>query len=225
MTPAPILPVSILKSSRTRSLSLSSNRESSLHPRSTEPRRPNLGKSHTTTVINKAPLKEESISLSWPLVRWSANPKRKQQPLLYFDIGFDPRHPQNLRDKRMGGDWLLLSDTDRRLPASTHCTLTEMFIDCPLIGLITVKRAAGIRCIDVFRDIYDAYRRRLREDEAPQDISRYYRFFEQRCLDSPGPDAEKRAGMRRVDLLRGHRFFDGLSRSGADWKLEFARMA
>jgi hypothetical protein len=138
--------------------------------------------------------------------------------MLYFDIGFDPRQAKNLMDNK-SASLLPLRDADRSLPASTHCTLTKMVIDCPHIGRITVKRSAGLRCLDVFAAIFDAYRERLRNNEKPADIARYRHAFEQRCRDSPGPDAELRAGMRRVDLLRGDRIFDGVTRAGADWKL------
>ncbi|KAJ7705015.1 hypothetical protein B0H17DRAFT_698633 [Mycena rosella] len=142
--------------------------------------------------------------------------------MLYFDVGFDPRRPQNLRDNR-AYDLLPLPDGDRNLPISTHCTIEKMIIECPHIGQITVKRSQGVRCIDVFIAIYDAYRQRLGRDEQPHNIDRYQRYFEQRCRDSPGSEAELRAGMRRVDLLRGKRIFDGLARSGPDWKLNIDR--
>lgn len=169
-------------------------------------------------VHRTAPLKEESISLSWPLVNFTSR-KRLKKPLLYFDVGFDPRQSKNLMDKRTDR-FLPLSEADRSLPASTHCTLTKMVIECPHIGRITVRRSEGIRCLDVFSAIYDAYHEKLRRDERPHDIDRYTRAFKRRCEDSRNSEAELRAGMRRVDLLRGRRIFDGLSRSGADWKLD-----
>lgn len=143
-----------------------------------------------------------------------------RKPLLYFDVGFDPKQSKNLLDKRTDR-FLPLPESDRSLPASTHCELTKMVIECPHIGRITVKRPEGICCLDIFSAIYDAYRERLRRDERPQDVDgRYQEAFRKRCEDSPNSEAELRAGMRRVDLLRGKRIFDGLSRSGADWKLE-----
>jgi len=221
MTPVTVKP--ILKSSRTRSLSMSSNPEGSRQsvnatPTRQEPRRSSLSKSHTVTVHRTAALKEEAISLSWPLVQFAAR-KRLRKPLLYFDIGFDPRQSKNLMDKRTDR-FLPLQEADRNLPASTHCSLTKMVIECPHIGRITVRRSEGIRCLDIFCAIYDAYHKRLRRDERPKDIDRYMRAFKKRCEDSPSSEAELRAGLRWVDLLRGKRIFDGLSRSGADWKLD-----
>ncbi|KAJ7456750.1 hypothetical protein B0H11DRAFT_224543 [Mycena galericulata] len=122
-------------------------------------------------------------------------------------------------DKR-SDRFLPLPETDRNLPASTHCTLTKMVIQCPHIGQITVRRSDGIRCIDIFAAIYDAYHQKLRADERPHGIDRYTRAFRKRCEDSSDSEGELRAGLRRVDLLRGKRVFDGLSRSGADWKLD-----
>jgi len=222
MAPAPL--VSILKSSRTRSLSMSSNpevpRESlGAVPARSEPRRSSLSKSHIVTAHRIAPLKEEVISLSWPLVQYTVR-RRSRNTLLYFDARFDPRDPRNLLDNR-SGEMAPMSEADRNLPASTHCTLTEMIIRCPQIGKITVTRSKGVRCIDVFSAIYDAYHKRLRSDEMPQDIERYTRHFEKRCEDSSRPAAERMAGMRRVDLLSRHRIFDGLSQEGTDWKLDF----
>lgn len=138
--------------------------------------------------------------------------------MLYFDIGFDPRDRNNVRDKKTTL-LLPLPEADRNLPASTHCELEKMVIECPYIGEITVRRSEGIRCIDVFAAIYDAYHKRLRREEQPCDYHIYTRAFNQRCVDTPGSQAELNAGMRRVDLLRGQRIFDGLTRSGADWKL------
>ncbi|KAF7364701.1 Metallo-beta-lactamase protein [Mycena venus] len=223
MTPVPALK-SILKTSRTRSQSISSNPEPSRDrhtavPAQAEPRRSNLSKLQTVTVHHTKPLKEESIALSWPLVKFLAR-KNSRSPLLYFDAGFDPRLPINLRDNK-SGQMSSMSDGDRKLPASTHCTLTEMVIQCPKIGKITVKRSRGIRCIDVFSAVYDAYHEPVRSGELPEDMGRYLRHFHKRCEDCPRPAEEQRAGLRRVDLLRGKRIFDGLSRSGADWKLDF----
>jgi hypothetical protein len=51
-------------------------------------------------------------------------------------------------------------------------------------------------------------------------IQRCFNFYLQRCADSPGlSDYNKQHGMRRVDLLRGKRFFRGLQQSGDDWIL------
>ncbi|KAJ7214073.1 hypothetical protein GGX14DRAFT_315744, partial [Mycena pura] len=69
----------------------------------------------------------------------------------------------------------------------------------------------GLRCIDVFAAIYDAYRERLRSEEAPPDADgQCARAFVQRCRASAAPAGEHRAGMRRVDVLKGRRIFDGL---------------
>ncbi|KAJ6585565.1 hypothetical protein B0H19DRAFT_1110164 [Mycena capillaripes] len=190
-------------------------------PVRTEPRRSSLSKSQTIAIHRTAPLKEESISLSWPLVKFADRP-RLAKPLLHFDVGFDPRLPRNLGYNR-SGEWSPLSETDRNLPVATHCTLTKMVIHCPKIGEITVKKSEGIRCIDVLAAVYDAYHERLKRDEWPQDIEWYKKYFDQRCRNcASNTEAERRAGMRRVDLLRGKRIFDGLLRSGADWKLEFS---
>ncbi|KAJ6453082.1 hypothetical protein C8R45DRAFT_1083136 [Mycena sanguinolenta] len=215
---------SILKSSRTRSQSISSNPEASAAvPPQAESRRSSLskppGSSLASTVIRTKPLKPEAISLNWPLVQFSAR-RRSSNPLLYFDVGFDPRKPRNLRDNK-SNRMAPMSTTDRNLPVSTHCTVTEMVIECPHIGDVIIKQSRGILCIDVFSAIYDAYREPLGDHELPEDIGRYTRHFHRRCQDSSDAATEQIAGMRRVDLLKGKRIFDGLTRSGGNWKLGF----
>lgn len=166
------------------------------------------------------PLKEESIALSWPLVQFSGR-RRLSQPLLHFDVGFNPRDPSNLKDDRSG--WMApMPEADRKLPVSTHCTITEMTIQCPKIGKITVRRSKGLRCIDIFCAIYDAYHEKIRPGDFPKDqAARYIPHFYKRCDDCANPAEEQEVGWRRVDLLRGKRIFDGLSRSSTDpdWKL------
>ncbi|KAJ7364810.1 hypothetical protein DFH08DRAFT_840036 [Mycena albidolilacea] len=212
MTPTPAPLRSILKSSRTRSHSMSGTH--------TEPRTSNLSKLQPVALPRTKPLKEESIALSWPLVQFSGR-RRLSQPLLHFDVGFNPRDPSNLKDDRSG--WMApMPEADRKLPVSTHCTITEMTIQCPKIGKITVRRSKGVRIIDVFIAVYDAYHEKIRPGDFPKDqAARYIPHFYKRCDDCANPAEEQEVGWRRVDLLRGKRIFDGLSRSSTDpdWKL------
>jgi len=222
MTPVPAAPLkSILKSSRTRSLSISSTPEASRSRQTAaqaeEPRRSSLSKPTTVIVHTTKPLKPESISLSWPLVSFGSR-RRSSNPLFYFDIGFDPSQRTNLRDNR-SSQMAPVSTADRNLPVSTHCTITEMIIECPHVGNLIIRQSTGVLCIDVFKAIYVAYQVPLERGELPEDIGRYTEHFRTRCGDCPNPAAERRAGMRRVDLLCGKRIFDGLTRSGANWKL------
>ncbi|KAJ7848596.1 hypothetical protein B0H14DRAFT_892883 [Mycena olivaceomarginata] len=205
MTSAPLK--SILKSSRPRSQSISypeasGNRHSTAPIHGAEPRKSNLSQSQT--VYRTKPLKPEAISLSWPLVQF--NPKRRSRnPLLYFDVGCDPKRPMNLRDNR-SGQLAPMSEADRNLPVSTHCTLTEMVVECPQIGKIYITEARGILCIDVFSAVYDAYHEPLKSFQLREDMGR---------------SRERAPGARGVDLLKGQHIFNGLSRSGAEWKLDF----
>ncbi|KAJ7739962.1 hypothetical protein B0H14DRAFT_2990614 [Mycena olivaceomarginata] len=188
MTPTPAPLRSILKSSRTRSHSMSSTH--------TEPRTSKLSKLQPVALPRTKPLKEESIALSWPLVQFSGR-RRLSQPLLHFDVGFNPRDPSNLKDDRSG--WMApMPEADRKLP---------MTIQCPKIGKVTV---------------YDAYHEKIRPGDFPKDqAARYIPHFYKRCDDCANPAEEQEVGWRRVDLLRGKRIFDGLSRSSTDpdWKL------
>jgi len=157
-------------------------------------------------------MKAEAIALSWPLTPPNRSSPRKQklQKSVFFDIAFDPRKsrgvtvpiaPDLAHRMDMPADMI-------RTPASTHCTLTEMRITLDQEEFerwtIKVKRKEGIRCLDVFEAIYKTLQHRLTDEDV--------RAFGL-------PDYNKLRGMRRVDLLRGRRFFRGLKQSGDDWIL------
>lgn len=177
-------------------------------------------------------MKDEVVSLSWPLVDFSSR-KHGRMPPLYFDIGFDPRiDVWNVRANR-GGYSTPLSREEQQIAVSPHCELTEMTIVCSSEYLaqwpVTVRRKEGLRCIDVFRAIHDTYAVRLTRAElayiGESYIKRCERAFKQRCADSPGLGAvNELAGLRRVDLLRGRRIFKGITRTpgpDATWVLHF----
>ncbi|KAE9407305.1 hypothetical protein BT96DRAFT_797980, partial [Gymnopus androsaceus JB14] len=80
---------------------------------------------------------------------------------------------------------------------------------------IKVKRKEGVRCLDIFEAIYKTLQHRLTDEDirafGEARIQHCYNFYLQRCADSPGlSDYNKQRGMRRVDLLRGRRFFRGI---------------
>ena len=171
-----------------------------------------------------APLKDESISLSWPLVEYNQR-KRDHKPPLYFDIGFDPRYDMNIRVYR-GGAYSRMTPQEGDIPVSSHCTVTKMVIVCKELSRwpVIVERPEGLRCFDVFYAIYKTFQVPLTEREK-REIDRSYvdrcrHAFEQRCKDSPGLyEWNRQQGMRRVDLLRGNRIFKGIKQSGAEWTL------
>jgi len=169
--------------------------------------------------VKEVALKEESIVLSWPLVPFTDR-RHLKYPLLYYDVAFDPRENENLKDNR-ATHFLALPQEDRELPVSTHCKLTEIVIDCPHVGSLVVERPEGLRCIDVFYAIYCKYQKKPRSHEMPADRAKYLRAFEQRCKDCPGLGEYNRTkiGFLRVDLLKGNRIFDGLKRSKGRWEL------
>jgi len=169
--------------------------------------------------VKEVPLKDESIVLSWPLLPFS---ERRQHPLVYYDVAFDPRDPENIKDNRRV-HFLALPDEDRELPISTHCKLTKIVIHCPHVGSLVVERAEGLRCIDVFHAIYCKYQKKPRPHEMPAETSKYKTAFEQRCNDCPGLAEYNRTkiGFLRVDLLRGKRIFEGLKRTNGRWELLF----
>ncbi|KAJ7217939.1 hypothetical protein GGX14DRAFT_598749 [Mycena pura] len=169
--------------------------------------------------VKEVATKEESIVLSWPLVPF-ADRRHSKRPLLYYDMAFDPRDANSVKDNRRA-HFLALPDEDRELPVSTHCKVTEMIIDCPLVGSLVVTRPEGLRCIDVFYAIYCKYQKKPRSQEMPADKAKYLPAFEQRCRDCPGLSEYNRSkvGFLRVDLLRGKRIFDGLRRINGRWEL------
>ncbi|KAK6987532.1 hypothetical protein R3P38DRAFT_1320394 [Favolaschia claudopus] len=169
------------------------------------------------------PLKPKATSLRWLLVKYTSSFKRSKDPLLYFDIGFDPRNHDNLKDRRSKAGMTPVPEEDRILSASSHCFITDMNIVCPKVGVVMVSRRDGIRCIDVFDAIFQTYNEPMRQTEYPGPdvkIERYMRHFKARCDACPNPSREFWVGMRRVDLLRGRRIFDGLTRLGSDWELK-----
>lgn len=116
------------------------------------------------------------------------------------------------------------------IPASSHCTLKKMTITCKVLEgwPIVIERTEGIRCIDVFRAIYDTFSQPLTMEEvrrfcAERDSRgniKYIRAFKVRCADSPGlTEFNEKKGLLRVDLLNGHRRFKGIKQCGADWEL------
>ena len=184
----------------------------------------------TLTLFASAPQQEEAIALSWPL-NVSDRPGRLRKPRVYFDIWFSPRRDPTAVMAFTSAGFRPLSEDDHYLPASSHCVLTEMDITCPILRtsfIIKVERPQGIRCVDVFQGIFNAYDARLTAEEqrrfASEIDERCWRAFRQRCQDAPHlPEVNQRQGMRRVDLLRGVRIYDGLTRDARSqtWVLKF----
>ncbi|TFK34757.1 hypothetical protein BDQ12DRAFT_337106 [Crucibulum laeve] len=155
-------------------------------------------------------------SLPWPLVYPSYRSRMEQpQPMIYFDIAFDPRidiYSVATWDRYNGKRPLSRADGD--LPVS----MTDMIIIfSPFADLwqINVHRSRGIRCIDIFRAIYDNFAEIVTRKElayfGEDYIDKCQKIFRQRCRDSPGlSEYNRKCGMRRVDLLNGQRIFKGL---------------
>ncbi|KAJ3936958.1 MAG: hypothetical protein NXY57DRAFT_33085 [Lentinula lateritia] len=155
----------------------------------------------------KVPMKPEAIALTWPLMEPNTTSPRKQgRAKICFDVAFDPRKDNNVVVLEGAFRMDSIPYETIRLPASTHCTLTEMsiFLDMEEFNRwpINVMRKDGIRCLDVLEAIHKMLQRPLTDGDV--------RTF--------GLAAAQR-GMRRVDLLGGRRFFRGLSQSGENWTL------
>ncbi|KAF5389029.1 hypothetical protein D9757_005019 [Collybiopsis confluens] len=181
---------------------------------------------YQTFNVSSAPLKPEAIALSWPLTEHTPNSRRHAMNI-FFDVAFDPRTSQNVTLPDGGYRMDMPYDTIR-LPASSHCTLTEMRLTLDQEEFecwpIVVKRKEGVRCLDVFEAIYHTLHHPLTDEDirtfGEANIQGSYSFFLQRCDNSPGmPEYNRQYGMQRVDLLRGRRFFRGIVQSGHEWIL------
>ncbi|KXN84338.1 hypothetical protein AN958_12753 [Leucoagaricus sp. SymC.cos] len=181
-------------------------------------------------------MKGEAIAVSWPLADYTSR-SGKGTPNLYFDAGFDPRKDEWAVRVDRGGFWGPIRREEGEIPVSPHTVLTEMKLDCvPPRGLpeqftlwpIYVRRSRGLRCIDIFRAIFDTYSVFLTEKEKAQIGGEYLhrceRAFRQRCKDSPGLALyNEECGMRRVDVLRGRRIFKAVAQDSTNtrWILHF----
>lgn len=201
---------------------------SSRHHSYSKSRRESASGGSDYVLVTEAPLKDEAISLSWPLLDNSQR-KRDRQPPLYFDIGFDPRYDMNVRIYR-GGVYSRMTAQEGEIPVSSHCTVTKMIIVCKDLSRwpVIVERREGLRCLDVFYGIYRTFHEPLTTREKREIdhtyLDRCQSSFEQRCRDSPGlPEWNRQQGLRRVDLLRGNRIFKGIKQSGSEWTLTMDR--
>ncbi|KAF5348479.1 hypothetical protein D9756_009599 [Leucocoprinus leucothites] len=121
--------------------------------------------------------KGEAIAVSWPLADFASR-AGKGTPSLYFDVGFDPRKDEWAVRVDRGGFWGPIKRDEADISVSPHTTLNEMKID------LHVRRSSGLRCIDIFRGIFDTYNVVLTEKDKAQIgaayLKRCERAFKQR---------------------------------------------
>jgi hypothetical protein len=154
-----------------------------------------------------------------------------------FDIAFqpDPYNPSG-RYKPGARIW----DMQRRLylpdqtvrehleqPASSHCTVYKMHI---IVSVnpewsTVVERRRGIRCLDVFRAVYDMLQKPLTRRELgmiPPGSLRYCEDAQNaRIKDTPVlEEAERRRGILRIDSFVNYRFLQGLTQKDDVWMLD-----
>ncbi|KAJ3573758.1 hypothetical protein NP233_g2222 [Leucocoprinus birnbaumii] len=186
--------------------------------------------------VVKVAMKGEAIAVSWPLADYASR-SGKGTPSLYFDAGFDPRKDAWAVRVDRGGFWGPIKREEADIPVSPHTSLTEMTIDCVpprrfpehfTLWPIHVRRSNGLRCIDIFRGIFDTYNVVLTEKERARLGADYLKrcepAFKQRCKDAPGlPLYNEECGMRRVDVLRGRRIFKAVAQDSTNtrWLLYF----
>lgn len=165
------------------------------------------------------PLKDEAIALSWPLVDFETR-RHARSPALFFDAGFDPRLPGFEIQVMRYGDMSrsVIAREEEKMLVSPHAFMTEMVLINENLAQwpVVVHNSRGVRCVDVFRAIYDTYSIVLTRAEIVnwgQDyIDRCQKAFEQRCKDGPQlPPVTKARGLCRIDLLRGEKIFKGIT--------------
>jgi len=160
------------------------------------------------------------ISLHWQLLPYDSTICKKK---LYFDIAHDIGFIC-FEDPRVA-----LSKGDIEKPAS-DIPVNDMLIRNTLLPHwdIQVQRRGGlgIVCQDVYKAIYTIYRPVLTEAErhfyirSPEQLERCEAAFRQRYIKSTNCLEERKAGMRRVDLLEGRTIFMGLLRPQEEGKAE-----
>ncbi|KAJ3980316.1 hypothetical protein F5890DRAFT_743915 [Lentinula detonsa] len=150
----------------------------------------------------RVPMKPEAIALSWPLTKPN---QRRTNTTIRFDVAEDPTQDNTVTISN-GVYTTYMPKEMLRIPASTHCTLTEMRIYLNSEELkcwpINVQRNDGICCLDVFEAIYHTLHFPL-TDEDEELIDKVH--------------VRRRPGLRRVNLLRGRRIFRGLIQSDQNW--------
>lgn len=141
----------------------------------------------------------------------------RSKKLLYFNVA----HPPTLiRDHTRMPPVLLPQSEVEKL--ASEIPLSEMEIRCSQLPHwdIIVKRAGpgGIRCIDVYRAIYETFQRELSETERDYYTPAGRRkqceaAWRKRCKEAPGLlEVHLKKGMCRIDLLEGRTIFMGLRR-------------
>ncbi|KAH9949812.1 hypothetical protein B0H21DRAFT_67595 [Amylocystis lapponica] len=154
------------------------------------------------------------VTLHWQLLPYDPRQSKKK---IFFDVAYEVHF---IRDHTTTPP-VSLNRSEMEKPAAA-VPLTEMTIRCPQLRHwdVHVTRASGVRCVDVYRAIYETFHHTLspveREWYLPKDaagLARCEENFQKRCRTSPGlSEFERRQGMRRVDLLEGRRVFMGLRR-------------
>ncbi|TFK27587.1 hypothetical protein FA15DRAFT_586054, partial [Coprinopsis marcescibilis] len=196
-----------------------------------QPSPPIINKSnYVKAYVKEVPMKPEAIALSWQLVDYESR-KSKRYPALYFDAGFDPRFKgYEVTVMRYGEPKLSVITRDEATQlVSPHAFITELTLYHEVMRKwpVVVRNPKGVRCIDIFRAIYDTYAVPLTPEELVQCgeeyIERCQPWFDQRCRDGPQFEVVERSkGLKRIDLLRGKRVFKGLVQNTAPGAPEYS---
>ncbi|KAJ3520771.1 hypothetical protein NMY22_g12599 [Coprinellus aureogranulatus] len=191
----------------------------------------------------------ESVAWDPPVLPWMFNDpalrkvdyKHPPQPVVFFDIAFDPRgreyevkcmRPGQSRLSSLTREEEDMAAAGGSMSAPTMIIVNDMF---PNWTVVVRSKRVNCRVYEVFRAIYDTYAQPLTPQEMmmiPKDkMPGVMAAFEQRCKDGPGlPPVEMAKGPKRVDVLRSERFFKALEYVPGEglpinlWKLKLEKV-
>lgn len=194
-------------------------------------------------IVEKVRLKPSVVSLNWILL--CQDTLKKQRPSQFshlirvYDMAFQPdAHPNDWSRRYQPGARVwntvsqhYLTDDEARglfvLPTSSHCKIKDMRIvmSSNPNWHCDVHASKGIRCIDVFRALFDMLQQHLNPGEL-KIVGGGIRYCEmareERIKVSPViPEIERRLPCRRIDTIGNYRFFHSMKQQDNDtWTLE-----
>lgn len=172
--------------------------------------------------VTRTPMKQEPpLTVHWQLINFHQR-RVAQFPPLRFDLASDFGDEKNMcfldtyPHRRMTDKDLVKPATDVKSMAVACDDLPKwadwyVYVHAPKDD----PSASSVRCIDVFKAIHETYNKRMTEGEiarlSSKEKAQCEKWFSKRCGQNAGlEEYNRKKGMRRVDLLQGQTFFDGL---------------
>jgi len=172
--------------------------------------------------VTTAPMKQEPpLTVHWQLINFYQR-NMAHFPPLRFDLASDFDDERNMcfldtyPHRRMTNKDLVKAATDVKSMAVACDDLPKwadwyVYVNTPKDD----PSVQSVRCIDVFKAIHDTYNKRMTEGEiarlSAKDKAQCEKWFTKRCGKSAGlEEYNRKKGVKRIDLLQGKTFFDGL---------------